>query len=97
MTTNTLLGKLRDAEGALNRADYAAARWTLLEAEEMALPLQREMIDMQARLPASVAPSYRTVATGIKERDIVASKRTLIALRRRVGRFAELISRHRHL
>lgn len=95
MTTNALVVKLRDAEGALNRADHAAARWILLEAEEMALRLQREMIDMEARLSASLAPSYRTVATGIKRRDIVAWKRTLIALRRRGGRFAELIFRHR--
>ena len=96
MTTDTLMEKLRRANGALDRADYAAARWILFEAEELALRIQREMIDMQARVPAAVAPSYRTVANEIKGDHTLGWKQKLIALTLRGGRFAKLIFRHRH-
>lgn len=95
MMPETLLEKLMDVGRALDRADYAGARSILFEAEELALRVQRETIDMQARLSASLAPAYRTVATEIKDRDIFGWKRSLDAFRLRVGRFAKVIVRDR--
>lgn len=97
MTSETLLHKLMDVDRALDRADYAAARWILLEAEELTLRIQRETIEMQARLSASVAPAYRTVATGIKGRDDPWWRRNLNALGLRVGRVARAIVRDRQM
>lgn len=88
MTSETLLDKLMDVDRALDCADYAAARWILLEAEDLALRIQRETIEIQARLSASVAPAYRTVATEIKGRDSLRWKWSLNALGFRVGRVA---------
>ena len=97
MTSETLLDKLMDVERALDRADYAAARWVLLEAEELAVRIQHETIEMQARLFASVAPAYRTVASEIKARDNARWKRSLNALGLWVARVARLIVPHRQL
>lgn len=95
MSSETLLDKLMSVERALDRADHAAARWILFEAEELALRIQRETIEMQARLAAPVAPAYRSVATEIKARPNLRWKRSLNALGLRVGRVARLIIRDR--
>lgn len=95
MSSETLLDKLMDVERALDRGDYSAARWILFEAEEFALQIQRETIEMRARMSASVAPAYRTVATQIKGRDNLRWKWCLNALGVRVGRVARLIVRDR--
>lgn len=66
-------------------------------AEELALRIQHETIEMQARLSASVAPMYRTVASEIKARDNFRGKWSLYALGLWVARVARLIVRDRQL
>lgn len=91
MKTKALLEKLMDAERALQRGDCPAAQSLLFQAQETVLQIDREMIDIQARLSASPAPLYRSVAVEIKNRRSCGWQPNPGALRLRIGRLAILI------
>lgn len=91
MKTRALLQRLLDAERALQSGDCPAAQNFLLQAQETVLQIDRELIDMQARLSASAAPFYRSVAVEITNRRAFRWQPKSGTLRFRVGRLAVLI------